>query len=470
MSFPRSPCLRIRTAAVVIAVMVVPYLTGWKAATVRAQAPPPAARSHKGVFYDNDFSYLLDPALDRFYLGDRLKRLELGRWITYDVGGQFRLRHHSERNHRGLGLTGQDDDFLLYRTRVYVNAEIGPALRAYVEMLDAVSNYEAFPPRPIEENRSDLQNLFGDVRILSTARGELWARLGRQELFYGSQRVLSPLDWGNTRRTFEGYKLFWRSDEWDVDAFWVRPVLPDPHQFDSPDYDQEFMGLYSSCRRLKNKTLDLYYLRLENEAADIEFDTLGTRLDAARGPWLAEIEAAVQLGSFQGASHIAGAWTLGLGRKLEDLPWKPVIWAYYDWASGAPMIGNGYHHLFPLSHGFLGYMDLFGRRNIETPNVKLVLSPCEKLKLMAWYFAFFLEDPRDVPYTVLMSPFNTNNPPADPFLGQELDLVATWQFDPRAQILFGYSHFFAGDYYQRTAGLAHRGDADFFYTHFQLDF
>ncbi|GAB4130383.1 MAG: alginate export family protein [Thermogutta sp.] len=458
------------------------YLQGWVGAVgilvltaglaggLPARAQNPAASSHKPVFYDNDFRYLLRPETDSVYLGDQLKRLCLGPCITYDVGGQFRLRYHGERNMRGLGLTGRDDDFLLYRTRLYTNVEIAERFRFYFEGIDAVSNYEDFPPRPIEENRADVLNLFGDVQIWEGAAGSLSARLGRQELIYGAQRTVSPLDWANTRRTFEGYKLFWQSEQWNVDAFWVRPVAVNAKKFDSPDYDQEFWGLYATRKWSKQNTWDIYYLRLENERDDFEFDTLGTRLAGERGLWSYEAELDLQLGKFQGRDHQAGSWTLGLGRKFPELPWSPALWAYYDWASGSRTQGNGYHHLFPLAHKYLGHMDLFGRRNIESPNVQLTLSPCDRLKLAAWYYVFFLESTKDVPYTVVMSPFNGGNPPADSYLGQEIDLTATWQLSPRADILFGYSPFFAGDYYKDTPGLVYRGDADFFYTQFTLNF
>ncbi|OHB85633.1 MAG: hypothetical protein A2V98_22590 [Planctomycetes bacterium RBG_16_64_12] len=422
------------------------------------------------MFYDNDFSYLVDPNYSDWHLGDRLKRLAVADCVTLDVGGQFRVRQHSERNSRLGGLTGLDDDFLLYRTRLYANVQIGECLRAYAEMIDAVSNYETFGPLGIEENRTDFLNLFGDARIYQTSSGELWARLGRQELLYGAERTVSPLDWANTRRTFEGYKAFWKGETWDVDAFWVRPIQINAEHFDSPDYDQEFMGLYTTYHGSKNGTLDLYYLRLENDAADFEFDTLGTRLLGTRGPWLWEVEAAIQLGDYQQFDHTAGAWTVGMGRKLQDLPWKPTVWAYYDWASGDDQIGNGYHHLFPLGHKYLGFMDLFGRRNIESPNVLVTMSPCEKVKLLLWYYAFFLENQNDVPYTLAMTPFNPANAPASAYLGQEFDLITTWQISTRTNLLFGYSHFFAGDYYHNTPGVPHDGDADFFYTQFALDF
>ena len=142
------------------------------------------AGSHETTFYDNNFNYLRDPRYTDWYLGDNLKRICITDCITVDVGGQYRMRQHTERNFRNtaavpnrLGLTGADDTFLLHRTRLYLNAEVGQRLRFYIEMLDAVSQYEDLSPRPIEENRTDLQNLFVDYLAWDGACGTLTARV-----------------------------------------------------------------------------------------------------------------------------------------------------------------------------------------------------------------------------------------------------------------------------------------------------
>ncbi len=79
--------------------------------------------------YLNTFDYLCDPCYSGSNLGEVLKRRGIGDSVTLDVGGQFRMRQHAERNMRGLGLTGRDDDFLLYRTRLYTNLEVGDSFR-----------------------------------------------------------------------------------------------------------------------------------------------------------------------------------------------------------------------------------------------------------------------------------------------------------------------------------------------------
>ncbi len=434
------------------------------------------AGSHKGLFYNNDFSYLDDPCYDGWHLGDRLKRYRLGTWGMVDVGGEYRLRYHGERNIRGLGLTGLDDDFLLQRSRVYGNVELGERVRVYAEMIDAQSNFESLPPRATEENRYDLLNLFADFRLLEGSRGELWARVGRQELLYGAERLVSPLPRGNTRRNFEGYKMMWQGENWDIDAFWVRPVAVQPRRFDAPVPSREFMGLYATSKMWEDRTIDWYYLRfldtdrgLAPPAAPLQFDTLGIRWDRQWGNWLAEAEAAIQWGAFGGAGHTAGMFTLGGGRRFPNARWKPVLWVYYDWASGDAVQGNGFHHLFPLGHRYLGWMDLFGRRNIQDINFRLTLQPHERVKLLLWHHVFFLQRADDVPYTVAMTPA-VAAPGGSQHLGQELDLALEWTVTPRTHLLLGYSHFFAGDFYRTNPTAPFSGDADFFYTQYTVQF
>jgi hypothetical protein len=436
------------------------------------------AGAYKPMFYDNDFRYLEDPAYGDYDPIDGIKRLHpLDCW-TLDFGGQYRARYHHENNFRGLGLTGRDDDFLLHRTRLFANAEAYGLFRAYVEYLDAVSFYEDLSPRVIEEDRSDFLNIFGDVLVWENGCGKLWGRAGRQELLYGNQRTVSPLDWANTRRTFQGYKVFWKGKEWDVDAFWVNPITPDPKNFDKPNQDQEFMGVYSVYKGVKDQTLDLYWLRLINNRFEFgaqnafDFDTLGARWYGSRHNWLWEVEGGCQWGrNTDGTAHWAGAWTIGAGHKFCRC-WEPTLWAYFDWASGddARGAGNGWHHQLPLSHKYFGFMDLFGRRNIMSPNVLFTAKPHEKLTVLLWYYHFFLENRNDTPYTVVMSSFNPANAPGSRDLGDEIDLLLTWNVTARMNVQLGYSHFFAGDYYQTTPGAPTSADADFFYSHVEINF
>jgi Alginate export len=446
----------------------------------KADLKKAVATAYAPVFYNNKFDYLNNPAYCDWHIGENLKRKKINDCVTMDLGGQYRARLHNERNHRGLGLTGVDDDFLLHRTRLYSNVQIGNNIRFFGEYIDAESNYENFAPRGIEVNRSDMQNLFVDAKLTDCiGSGDTSVRLGRQELIFGNQRLVSPLDWANTRRTFEGIDMFYRSQDWAIDAFLTRPVIVDPHNFDSPSYDQSFDGVYASYKGIKDQTIETYYMYYSNEVLGtvagtngIHFNTLGARWQGSKDKLLWEFEGAYQFGdNDNGSDHSAGFWVAGLGKKF-DHDWKPTAWLFYDFATGGGQTGQrqGFDHLFPLGHKYHGFMDLFARSNIQTPNILVEAQPHEKIKLLAWWHYFYLQDGADSPYNVNMSAFNGANAPASRDLGHEIDLTFTYLISPRSDILFGYSHFFAGDYYDLTPGVPYRDDADFFYTQFQVNF
>ena len=179
----------------------------------------------------------------------------------------------------------------------------------------------------------------------------------------------------------------------------------------------------------------------------------------------------MQFGDFGDLDHLAGFYTLGLGRTCSEHCWKPTLWAFFDWASGDEVQGNGYNHLFPLAHKYMGFMDLFARSNIIDANLQLTAQPCSNLTLLAWYHCFWLEDTDDVPYTVTMLPY-VPVAGGNPYLGQEIDFTATWKIRPHTELLVGYSHFFTGDWFRTNpvASLGSQADADFFYLQITQQF
>ena len=105
-------------------------------------------------------------------------------------------------------------------------------------------------------------------------------------------------------------------------------------------------------------------------------------------------------------------------------------------------------------------MDLYGRRNVETPNVLLTMQPHERLKLLCWYYYSRLQNGNDTPYSVVMTPFFPAVTPTSRELGHKIDLTVTYTINPRMELLIGYSHFFAGRYYDNPL-LPTNEDADF---------
>jgi len=56
-------------------------------------------------------------------------------------------------------------------------------------------------------------------------------------------------------------------------------------------------------------------------------------------------------------------------------------------------------------------------------NVQLTMQPCERVKLLVWYYYLFCRIRTTLPIGV-MTPFNPLNAPASRDLGHEIDLLA----------------------------------------------
>lgn len=413
--------------------------------------PNPCAKSHKPLFYDNNFEYLNDSGQSPCCLGDVLKQLDVGCCGKLDLGGQYRMRYHHEVGMKGAErFLDTTDDFLLNRLRLYTNYAYGDWTRLYVEGIFADSSGQDFPTRPIDTNYGDLLNAFVDVKLLENST----LRIGRQELLYGAQRTVSPLDWANTRRTFEGVKLMLTQDDWVVDVFWTNFVPVIDTEFDEADYAQRFYGVYAtySCDQ---DIFELYYLGYDNQDSLFSLHTFGSRIYANRGNWLYELEGAWQGGDAAGVGRRQddGFITVGIGRPLKSLSWDPVLWLYLDYAS------SDYNQLFPLAHKYLGFIDAVQRTNIKSVNALFTAKPTDKLSLLLWFYVFQSNDDGPVP-----SIGGTPSQNASRNLGQELDLILGYKIRPRSDILFGYSHFWRG------SKINNPHDADFFYTQWTVNF
>ncbi len=434
-------------------------------------------------FFDIDWSYLDDPKNTETDYFDCLKRIQVTDNIKFTTGGEFRFRYNNEVDSR---LSGRNNTYELYRTRVYGDLTIGDRVRLFVEGIDARTGREDLAPLPIDVNRTDLQNLFLEFRTIDIGDDPLYVRIGRQELLYGSQRLISALDWANTRRTFQGAKAYWHSEKLDVDAFCVQPVAVSPSHFDSVDNNQIFAGLWTKFKPSKGHTLDAYYLFLDNtNVGPAQPPQVPAAQRILRGPYnvhtlggryygeeenglMYGAEAAIQLGDKRDQSILASMATGGVGYNAKDLCWTPQLWLYYDYASGdqTPNSPNGVHtfnQLFPFGHYYFGFIDVVGRQNIHDLNAQFVVYPKKWLLGLVQYHVFHLDKERDALYNAGGNAIRRDaTGRAGDNVGQELDLVANIHIDKHSDIFLNYSHLFIGDFIRGTNPAGNRSPDYFF--------
>ena len=418
-------------------------------------------------FYEADFRYLDDPKNTQDDLFDPLHRIHLGDNFLFNTGGQASIRYMHELDSR---LSGKDNDYELFRTRVYGDMWYKDRLRVYGEFITAQSFDQDLRPLAIDRNYADILNLFVDLKIADFESYPVYVRTGRQEMLLGSQRLISALDWANTRRTFDGVRVFRQGEKFDVDLFYLSPVKVEVTKLDSHDNNQNFAGAWFTYRPEKGTFIDAYYLFLDNTnkttakvgkaefplaLAPFNVHTFGTRYTGDKNNFLWDVEAMLQFGERGDQDTLAGACTVGGGYHFKCAPLNPTVWIYYDYASGdrTPNANdyNTFNQLFPFGHYYFGFMDFVGRQNIQDLNAHLYLYPAKWITFNAQYHHFRLDSANDALYSaggvpLRISPTGT----ARKDVGNELDLLMNFHLGAHSDVLVGWSKLWAGDFVRNT--------------------
>jgi hypothetical protein len=184
------------------------------------ESPPVAVSPWKMPHYENSFRYLDDPNNRRVDPFDVVKRIPapVDR-IVSDFGGEFRWQGRVENSRR---LLGERNDHNLFRERLYLDTWYWDRFRTFFEVVWADSTFQTVPPVFVDQNHGDFLNAFGEFRFFEEDGRTFSGRFGeRQQLHFGNQRLVSPLDWVNTPRTFQNVAHgLWRSPDWNLDLFW----------------------------------------------------------------------------------------------------------------------------------------------------------------------------------------------------------------------------------------------------------
>ena len=424
--------------------------------------------------WNEDYLYLRDPAR-RTDFWDPLKYIplnEAGDWYL-SLGAQARYRYERyEDNNVGAGP--QDDTgFHLLRGLFHADLHLGPNFRVFAQGKTALEDGRTGGPRPADKDTFDLQQLFADVILPLNDDGmTLTLRGGRQDLYYGAQRLISPLDWTNVRRTFEGGKASLQfSKTHTLDAFVVAPVIVEPEEPNYRDGNQTFFGVYDTIGLPglipeANSKVEWYALGLiktgvggyptEGFGLDEDRYTVGVHFSAQPKPFDVDVEGAYQFGKLDGGDINAWMFAGEVGYTLADATFAPRLYVGFDIASGDDDPGDGdsetFNQLFPLAHPYFGFIDLFGRQNIIDvhPGVELTLLQNEryakKVTLRTDYHAFWRQSDDDAVYNTAGGVLR-GDVGGQRFIGHEVDFLLNWQVDRHLAAYAGYSYFFPGDFF-----------------------
>ena len=451
-------CLSVCLCGVIAVMMTIPMAQAF--AETGSPLQPPSYRLNRA---DEDYRYLRDPAR-RTDLWDPLKYVpfnESGSWYL-SFGGEARERFEYF-NHPTWGEDPQDHGDLLQRYFLHGDLHLGERVRLFTQLQGSLEDGRKGGPRPTDEDELDLHQAFLDLKLDFPGDAAFTLRSGRQELAYGSQRIIAVREGPNVRQSFDGFRAIFRSGEVQVDGFAAKPAQTNRHVFDDgPDNTRALWGTYAVLpfRLLPKGNVDIYYVglfrrtaRFDQGAARETRHSVGTRLWRTAPPLDYNFEALYQWGSF-GNGDIR-AWTVAsdTGYTLVSLPLRPRIGLRADIASGdgdpANPVLQTFNPLFPKG-AYFSEAGLIGPANFIDLNPCLDLHLTDKITLIFDWDFFWRESTRDGLYNNAVALVRSGKTSDARYIGSMPQAQLWWDIDRHLSFAAIYGHFFAGPFLRET--------------------
>ena len=362
-------------------------------ATAEVEQPPPIEK----LRFDEDYSYLRD-MLPASHWPDCWKYIPMGNSNDgyLSLGGEIRQRYEYTNNPT-FGQDPQDSDRVWFqRYSLFGDLHLNGYLRFFGQLTSALETGRADGPSPVDEDELEWQNAFLDLTSNEWNGRTATARLGRQEIVFGSGRIVDVREGPNVRRTFDGGRGYMIDDRWRVDVVAARPREDRRGIFDDKTNDsQGLWGIYSVLQKPfpYAGNLDLYYLGYENEdstyvqgTAHEDRHSLGARYWGEKSNWSWNWEALYQFGNF-GSGDIS-AWTLATETAYQwsDVHWQPTLKLSVNIASGDdnpvdPDLET-FNPIYPRGNYF-SEAAVFGPRNFYNFHTFVYLQPTAAFALTA---------------------------------------------------------------------------------------
>ena len=414
---------------------------------------------------------------------DVIKAIPLAPHLALTLGGQVRAR---EEFADAFNLTTASDRFGLSRTLFHGDLQFGGAargyLRVYGEYRDAQAQGRDLPggTRPSDGDRSDVENLFGEVGI-----GRSFVRVGRQEVISGRERLIGVPDWVNNRRGFQGARAVLVRGKLSLDLLDARPMVVRQTAPNLPDSTTRFvavtLGSAPGATPLAHGVPAIwqayYYDQRITTASAIHRQTFGGR---AAWTWAGtskssqsygfESESAVQRGTDGTRLISAWFWTAEVQTQWRGVHGAPTLAFGVEEASGD---GNAtdtrlqsFNTLYPAAHAHGGYADVLGRPNARELHVISTWEPIRVVSLRASVHRFDRLNLADGIYNKQNTIFRAASGSTERHAGDEVDLTGSWSATRHLKMIFGHAWVQPGAFLRQTPGGAIAGRWGFLGTAF----
>lgn len=412
------------------------------------------AQSFKLLRYDENYSYLKDSARN-VYQNLKYTPLNNNGSVYVSFGGEARAEYVDFNNEDWGRLNVGHNNFLLQRYSLHADVHLGSKVRIFAQLRSALQDGRKNGSRGIDEDQLNVQNLFIDITAWQKEQQKLLFRLGRQELDYGSGRLISVREGPNARLYFTGAKIMYTSARINADAFAMMADTTYTGTFDNkPTKQLNLWGGYGKIIFPAAGNIDVYYIGIRRNYSPYEEGvarelrhTIGGRFWRYGGGFIYNLEGAYQFGSF--GSGTISAWTASadLGYMFEKTKFRPTINLRNDYISGDNRAGDGnlqtFNPIYPKG-GYFGFSPQIGPVNLIDihPYITLDLLKSVRLQLDVVYnWRYSLQDGVYRPSGAFNRPGASSN---QRFIGTAYLAGLTYSVNPFMSFTGGLQYFKTG--------------------------
>ena len=372
-----------------------------------AQAPP-----FKQLRYDEDYAYLYKDKPVDWYQQLKFHPLSKSNAQYFSIGGEVRYQYFHYDNQDWGEAPADKDGFVLTRYLGHIDFHAGKHFRTFVQLQSSLASGQAETPSPVDQNTLDLHQAFVDLSAPLSAGQNLTFRLGRQELSYGSQRLVAVREAPNNRQSFDAAKVMYAGKNIKADAFYSHYVQAKADIFDDGfNYNTQFWGAYAALTKTPIvHNIDIYYLGIHKKTAAFDDGkgretrhSVGARIWQTTAGWQYDIEGLYQFGHF--AANTISAWTASanVAYTFYQNKLKPQFGLKTEAISGDQRYGDGrlntFNPLFPKG-AYFGLAALIGPSNLLDAHPYFQFNVTKKLVLACDYDLFWRLNSNDGIYAV----------------------------------------------------------------------
>ncbi|MCU0447604.1 MAG: alginate export family protein [Microscillaceae bacterium] len=412
--------------------------------------------------YEETYTELKNDSNQTWYKRLKFKPLNQNKSIYWSQGGEVRYQLQDYRNEDWGSVNG--DTYTAFFTRFLYHSDIwlGQNFRIFGQLNSTFANGRTRPNRSIDENRLDIQQIFADWYVLNTDNQRLMLRVGRQELLYGSQRIIAVREGPNNRQSFDALKVVYKRNNWQLDAFYSHPVrLRQGILDDKFNQDQRLGGLYSVWKKagfLGN--VDVYYLNFwsresafNQEVAEEMRHSLGTRIWHKSPTWNYDLEALYQFGSFGAQKINAYTASANVSYTWAKTKTQPTLGIKTEIISGdrqrADNQQNTFNPLYPRG-AYFGLAALIGPANLVDFHPSLSFNLRKDWSLLIDYDIFWRYSLRDGIYGPNVA-LIFEGESANRFIGRQLGISMEYTPNAFLSIVPEFTWFEAGQYLREVS-------------------